>query len=174
MKTTYIICLLILMGVLACQKKKEDVYLYLTQEQKDYINNVKEGDTAVWLSSTGLKDTAVVNSFIHERIFSSSYENPKINIEMISYSYKICGKNKLSLNPQIGVQTLINEPNTIERSFLYGGIETKGIINKRMFGGIYYDRVFWTTFRDGSDTVFWNAKGFLGKSTSEVVIEKIR
>ena len=174
MKNVIVISLLSFV-VFSCKPKQEDdVYLYLTQEQKAFITTVHAGDTAIWKSDGGLKDTGIIKPIVYQRRFRKEYDNPKISIEDVSYDYRFVGIKKLYTDHTISVQTLPNSANLLQETALCDGSVTRGIIPSKLFGGVAYSNVFWTTYTNGTDTVFWNSKGFLGAYHSGVRIEKIR
>ncbi len=170
----------LLLAQISCSscKKEEDVYLYLTLEQKAFILGARTGDTVVWENSGGLKDTAVVEPLRYERfLFERSDESdPKVYGERAEYTYRVIGVNKfMGANlPTIEVETYKRYSNPLMQATNCYGHVAQGIILNRVIGGVNYHNIFWTTFRGGTDTVFWNNKGFLGEYWLGDRINKIR
>jgi len=160
---------------MSCKEKQEgDVYLYLTQEQKDFITTVRAGDTAIWESDGGIKDTAIVQPLVYRRYLMENHKdtNPKVYAEEASYTYKIVGTNKLRPLGSMSVFTSESD-NSLLTTARYGNIAT-GVFPNKKFGGVDYTNVYWFLSATVTDTIFWSSQGFLGYDYAGVRVEKIK
>lgn len=163
--------LLLLIAQLSCKnmKKQDDVYFYLTEEQKIFINAAKTGDTAIWETDTGVKDTGIVQPVVYDTYVIEQPRNGGKTIgERAYYLYHFVGTKKTKMVADgIGVIAGSNSLNYIlvSVSKANGSIiktaETKGNLATKKLNTIDYTNVYYCAFLS-SDTLYFNNKGYLG------------
>ncbi len=161
----------------SCKENKDDVYLYLTLEQKAFILGARTGDTAIWESDGGIRDTGVVGAINYGQYVVEEPRNaPKKIGESAGYTYKIIGTNKLEpLLSTISIRVYAHPHyNTLKYVARYNFHLTTGVSLTRHFGGVPYSPVYWWVYGNGVDTVFFNQKGFLGYYKAGVRVEKVK
>jgi|GEM_PF-4861553 len=158
-------------------KDNRDVHFYLTQEQKDFINTVHAGDTAVWESSLGYKDSAIIQPVVYQE-FITDYKNGGNTYQQRGYyEHKFLGVHK-SFVPQ-GISVIANSSYKLLGTSLLWDIDefttsyADGMFASRVIGGVLYKNVYWAHgLFDTKDTVFWSNKGYLlckSNSNGEIV-----
>ena len=161
----------------ACpNKKEEDKYYHLSDAQKQFINAIKTGDTVIWQSSLGYKDTAIIQPVVTETYLIKA-DKGNVYGERAYYKHKFIGNRKSSVSD--GVVVFQGESTSIPPLILLSTLwddkasfKFEGYILSKKIGGVVCQNVYWSP--SNSDTAYISDKGYLGYKIGGEVLSKIK
>ena len=173
------------MSIISCRgfydQHDSDIYYHLSDAQLTFINTPKTGDTCIWESSLGLRDTGIVQPVVIGKFTIHSQHNGSTYGEKASYLYKFVGNKKTyvadlvtltSNSPNLGLNLWVDT-----FPYNYG---MSGMIPYKKIGNQYYVNVYYclyylqTRTNVSTDSAFCNSTGFLGYKTANEIVVKIR
>jgi len=156
------------------QQQKMDEHIKLSNSQKTFINEALTGDTVVWESNLGYKDSAIILPVQYDEYIEHYNKSGDTFIERAYYYYQFIGtKHSSYVADGVGVSALRNNTTGVATIWRTTGnifsSDALGLFASHKIGSKTYYNVYYYP-----DSTFINYLGYLGYKKGGEIYTKIK